>query len=377
MSDDAAPCPSTTATTTAALVDKKSSTLTLLEHVNLNVPNHDYILDFYLEILGMGLDPRRAGNVAKGNGTVWSNCGATQFHLSFGEEAQVVPGSIGLWYDQLDDLKERLSRYDDSDSEKKKRPFDSYSIDVDARSKKEHVRIVDRYGNVFYCRQNTSTITTDDDNGELIRTVQQPFLTSTDVQNSEDYRSSTLLQRFAMDDTLKNTDCRGISYIEFYVPQNTAAQIAEFYDCVFDAPTNLVTTTDDPETSATDDSTTTTTTVAIVGVGSIDAETGRTSQCLLFRESELPVPPYDGHHLTLYVGDDGADFEAAFKSCTDAGVVWVNPRFNDRATNLTGAKKWKLFRFKDILDLKTGKKIFELEHEVRSIHHDGWPGGKR
>lgn len=48
-----------------------STSLTLLEHVNLNIPEHKYALPFYLDILGFGLDPRRAQNVVKGSGTVW------------------------------------------------------------------------------------------------------------------------------------------------------------------------------------------------------------------------------------------------------------------------------------------------------------------
>lgn len=58
----------------------------------------------------------------------------------------------------------------------------------------------------------------------------------------------------------------------------------------------------------------------------------------------------------------------------EAGVVWVNPRFSDKVTNLNTAKKWKQFRFKDILSLEMGRKLFELEHEVRSVEHEAWPG---
>lgn len=346
------------------LIDK--STLTLLEHINLNVPNHDYILDFYLDILGMGLDPRRAGSVAKGEGVVWMNCGATQFHLPCEDVAQVVPGSIGLWYEDLTGLKERLSRYDgDSSLEENGKPFESYSIGVDERTKREHVRIVDRYGNIFYCRQSLSPTY---DDKELIRTIRQPLLTSTDIVNREEYQSS-IPQRFGMNDDLQESECRGISYIEFHVPRNTAARIAEFYDCVFDAPTNVFTVPNDPTSTGT-------TTIAIVGFGSLNPETGQTSQSLIFRESDCPIPSYDGHHIALYVGENEADYEAAFKRILDAGVVWVNPRFSDKVTTLTSAKKLKQFRFKDILDLKTGKKLFELEHEIRSICHSSWPGDK-
>eukprot|EP00592_Proboscia_alata_P000896 CAMPEP_0194373714 /NCGR_PEP_ID=MMETSP0174-20130528/22184_1 /TAXON_ID=216777 /ORGANISM="Proboscia alata, Strain PI-D3" /LENGTH=331 /DNA_ID=CAMNT_0039152963 /DNA_START=350 /DNA_END=1345 /DNA_ORIENTATION=- len=327
----------------------------------------------------MGLDPRYAipNNVASGSGMVWANCGATQFHLVFGEEAQVVPGSIGLWYDDLEGLKERILRYEEigkgEGAEGKERPFESFSIDMDPLSKKESIRIVDRYGNVFYCRQQSSDAAGQNDHTELIRTVRQPILTSTDMQHSHDYQSSDLLKRFAADHESQETDCRGIQHVEFNVPPNTAAKIAEFYDRVFNAPTNLITipsaSSDDSDSATTID-----VNVAVVGIGSVNTTTGLTSQSLIFRETSLPLPPYDGHHISLYVGDDMADFAVALKSCMDAGVVWVNPKYEDKVTNLNTAKKWNQFRFKDILDLKTGKQVFELEHEVRSVNHRGWTG---
>jgi len=338
------------------------SKLTLLEHVNLNVPNHDYIIEFYLGVLGMGLDPRTAGNVVKGEGMVWANCGASQFHLVYGEEPQVIPGSIGLWYHDLAGLKERLRRYDDtdSDSDGTGRPFDSYTIGIDGGTDKEHVRILDQYGNVFYCRQSSPSPNAD--SNELIRTIRQPLLTKQDVQKDTSYRSSTPLLQHAMESPTTRTDCGGIAYVEFDIPRGTAESIAEFYECAFDAPTNVLSTPDAA--------------IAIVGFGSVDAGTGRASQSLVFRESDGVVPVYDGHHVAMYVGEGREDYERVFGSCMDAGVVWVNPRFSDRVVDLTGAKKLRQFRFKDVLDLETGKRIFELEHEVRSVHHGSWPGEK-
>ena len=49
---------------------------------------------------------------------------------------------------------------------------------------------------------------------------------------------------------------------------------------------------------------------------------------------------------------------------------------SDKTTDLQGARKWKQFRFKDIIDMETGDPIFELEHEMRSIQHEAWPGPK-
>jgi hypothetical protein len=76
----------------------------------------------------------------------------------------------------------------------------------------------------------------------------------------------------------------------------------------------------------------------------------------------------------MYVGRSGDDFEVAFKNAELAGIVWVNPRFSDKADTLEGAKKWNQFRFKDIVDMESGETIFELEHEIRSVEHEAWPG---
>jgi len=339
---------------------RNMSTLTLLEHINLNVPNHDYILDFYFHILGMGLDPRRASNVAKGSGTVWANCGASQFHLPVGETAQVIPGSIGLLYDDLTGVERRLKTYDD----KEDKPFTSYRIELeDDDGNTLCVKIVDKYGNVFYCRRSQN-IRSKNDNDELMYRAKQPNIFVDNEEHMEEFKDMTSKYGLKSD---QNTECRGISYVEFYVSKgnNKIEDIAEFYDCVFNAPTTVIGDPNDTDSAK----------VAIIGFGKIDPETGRTSQSLLFREIDMDLPPYDGHHLALYVGESKADFEQAFANTMEAGVVWVNPRFSDKVTNLNTAKKWRQFRFKDLLSLEHGRKIFELEHEVRCIEHESWPGG--
>ena len=195
---------------------------------------------------------------------------------------------------------------------------------------------------------------------ELTRTAKQPIVTNEEADIQE-FAAAALKYGLGKDE---ETECKGISYVEFLAPRNKAAKIAEFYDCVFDAPTSVFT---DPSTG--DD-------VAIIGFGHVDPETGRSSQTLLFRESDVELPPYDGHHIALYAGSSKADAEEAFKNALEAQVVWVNPRFSDRVTNLNTAKKWKQFRLKNVVDIKTGKKILELEHEIRSVEHDAWPGKK-
>lgn len=343
--------------------DEETSTLPLLEHINLNVPDHSHALPFYTEILRCGLDTRRAGNVAKGSGTIWADCGASQFHLPHGDVAQVLPGHVGLRYESLGPLKERL-KIEREEKKEKERCFASYEIGIDERTEREHVKIVDRYGNVFYCREGPPGIEGPKEN----RKFSQPIVSKNDA--------STFGEEIAAKYGTDETECRGIDYVEFDVPRGTADAIAEFYDCVFDAPISVVEVETakgggkrrgggaEPAAGR----------VAIVGVGTIDAANGRASQCLLFRETDGPIPPYDGHHIAMYVGRNAADFEKAFKNCAQVGVVWKNPRFKDDALDLKGARKWKQFRFKDIVNVKDGTKIFELEHEMRSVEHDAWPG---
>ena len=59
------------------------------------MPEQGPALAFYFDALGCALDPRRAGNVEKGKGTMWANIGLSQFHLPVGD-AEVVDGHMGL-----------------------------------------------------------------------------------------------------------------------------------------------------------------------------------------------------------------------------------------------------------------------------------------
>lgn len=332
--------------------EQEYSTLTLLEHVNLNIPNHEHALPFYVDLLGLGLDPRRAGNVVNGKGTVWVNCGASQFHLPFGEEAQKIPGSIGLIYNSLQPLKQRLqNELSKEGKEDEERCFAESEVGIDERSGKEYVKLVDRYGNVFFAREKPNEVAAPGS----VNGMKQPL-----VSKSETEEFGEVASTYGMDES----ECIGISYVEILVTPKMAKKIAEFYESVFDAPVSVIEMEEGLE-------------VAIVGFGNID-ENGRTDQTLLFREKEgFEIPPYDGHHIALYVGLDSKDFEQAFKNCETAGIVWVNPRFSDKAVNLNTAKIYKQYRLKNILNIKTGKQIFELEHEIRCIEHEAWPGKKK
>jgi hypothetical protein len=310
------------------------STMTLLEHVNLNVPSHEHILPFYFEVLACGMDPRKAANLESDapKKTIWANCGASQFHLPYGDVAQKIPGHIGLRYNSLDGLKSRV---------KDSKAVKSYEVGVDPRSKREFVKLVDQYDNVFYCRVG--------DPGNTDK--RQPIIAPDETQEWGEHATTY---------GMLESECRGIDYVEFLCPEGSAEKIAVFYESVFDATTTCVDLGGGSK-------------VAIIAFGKVD-EFGKADQSILFKETTETIPPYDGHHIAFYVGESAADFDVCYKNTEIAGVVWVNPRFSDDADTLEKARKWKQFRLKDIVDMKTGKLIMELEHEVRSVEHDAWLG---
>jgi len=121
----------------------------------------------------------------------------------------------------------------------------------------------------------------------------------------------------------------GIPYVEFDVPAGTAQGIATFYRQMIDVPTEVVNGDG---------------TVAKVAVGK--------NQHLLFRETDKPVPDYDEHHVQIYV----VNFSGPHKRLSERGLV-------NREDNQYQ------YRFRDIVDLDSGKHLFTIEHEVRSVTH--------
>jgi hypothetical protein len=345
------------------IVDR--STLVLLEHVNLNVPTQNLILPFYFQVLGCGMDPRKVENINLNpeapKNTLWANAGATQFHLPHGDVAQCIPGQIGLRYDSLNALKRRIQQYPNA--------YKSSQVLENGNC----IRLVDHYDNIFYCRTGSSKVPNE---------WKQPILLSRQDTDNDGNNAVPAWKKEAIslygrddDDDDATKDCRGIDYIEFKCPMGTAEKIALFYESVFDATTFCMETTTTTTTATTEtDDYDKKVIVAIIAIGRIDAQ-GRADQTLLFRETSDPIPKYDGHHIAIYVGTSEADFECAFRNAQLANLLWVNPRFSDKAQTVQQAvQQWKQFRFKNIIDMDTGHTIMELEHEMRCIQHEAWPG---
>jgi hypothetical protein len=118
----------------------------------------------------------------------------------------------------------------------------------------------------------------------------------------------------------------GIVYVDFDVPQGMADGIARFYQEVMRAPAKA-------EKGR-----------ASVGVGR--------NQRLYFTETTKALPEHDNHHIQIYIADFGTPYH------------WLKER--DLITMETDADEW---RFQWIVDPKDERKLFQIEHETRSMKH--------
>ena len=122
----------------------------------------------------------------------------------------------------------------------------------------------------------------------------------------------------------------GMPYVELEVPRGTADGIARFYREVLGTASGTAGNGEERRAWA------------AVGPG----------QQLIFRETDRPAPDFDGHHVAIYL----ADFSGPYQRLLDRGLI-------------TEESDQHQYRFVDIVDLDSGKVLFTVEHEVRSMRH--------
>jgi hypothetical protein len=121
----------------------------------------------------------------------------------------------------------------------------------------------------------------------------------------------------------------GIPYVEFDVPVGSAQGICAFYPEIMGMPAELRN-----------------------GDGTVACVKTGQNQQLLFRETDRPQGEYDGHHVQIYV----TDFSGPHRRLSKHNLV-------------SQEDNQYQYRFRDITDLKSGKHLFTVEHEVRSATH--------
>lgn len=118
----------------------------------------------------------------------------------------------------------------------------------------------------------------------------------------------------------------GISWVELDVPADTTAGIARFYEEIMGCSVTV-------KKSA-----------CQVAIGQ--------HQQLRFKETRKKLLDYDGHHIAIYV----SNFSGPHQALLSRNLI-------------TEESDQHQYRFQTIIDPATGDALFELEHEVRSLHH--------
>jgi len=123
----------------------------------------------------------------------------------------------------------------------------------------------------------------------------------------------------------------GVPYVEFTVKRGAAPGIGRFYERAFGVKPAL-----SPDRAC------------------VSVPAGP-RQHLVYRESDAPLPAYDGHHVAVYI----SDFSGPHDFLLERGLI----------TEETNPYQ---YRFKMIMDPDGGAPLFEIEHEVRSVTHPLW-----
>jgi len=120
-----------------------------------------------------------------------------------------------------------------------------------------------------------------------------------------------------------------IAYVEFGVPPGSAAGITRFYQQIIEAQVELR-----------------------GGAEPMALISTSETQRLRFCETARPLPEYDGHHVQIYV----TDFSGPHRRLLERGLI-------------TEESDEYQYRFRDLVDPADGRKLFMIEHEVRSLTH--------
>ncbi len=240
-----------------------------LEHVNVCIPDQRLATLFYITGLGLTRDPYMMTSV----NNMWVNIGKSQFHLPTNDPL-VLRGRNGIVIPDREGLLRRLENV------RKHLEGTKFSF----KPGNDHVDATCPWGNRFRIHEP----------GERFG-------------------------RMAL----------GIAYVEFEVPEGSAARIANFYRKVIGAPA----------------------TVEKKGGTSAHVTVGYRQE-LIYTETSKKLQKFDGHHIQIYL----ADFSGPYRKLAKRGLI-------------SEESNQYQYRFEDIVDLDTGEVLFKLDHEIRSLTH--------
>lgn len=284
-----------------------------MEHINMVVGSRPIAEKFYMDYLGFFKDKSPSFHV---------NLGQQQFHLAeTGDPPQRIAGSIGLAVPSLSSIRQRTEAANESFKDT------MFSILDDSDG---CITMSCPWGNIIHLYG------VDDDR------IDSSTINSPQKMTNMHADGAVYGPRMAV-------RCQpGIRYVELACRAGTARGIAKFYQdilgCDTFQPSEKV-----PQT------------IVSVGPG---VHLVYTENENLSEESSRAM---EGVHMCFYAND----FKGLFHRLDAKHLVKTNPRF----THLDSCDTWeeahasRTLRFTDIIDLETGEKLIELEHETRPLLH--------
>ncbi|MDH7796194.1 MULTISPECIES: hypothetical protein [unclassified Beijerinckia] len=122
----------------------------------------------------------------------------------------------------------------------------------------------------------------------------------------------------------------GMAYVEFEVPLGSLAAIGRFYSEMIGARHRM-----DAD-----------------GEGAFLRIACGPGQALIFRESDAETVVCQPHHIQIYVADFSGPYER----------LWERDLISEESNR-------QQYRFENIVDLDSGRTVFTIDHEVRSMTH--------
>lgn len=251
----------------------------------------------------------------------------TQFHLAATDEPpQRVTGSIGLTVPNLQRIRDRVET---AQTELEGTMFSVQQCEEDSKI----MTVSCPWGNTFHLYDMSI-----DDDYRTAATVTAQKMVNLHLEGGA-YGSHRMAVRGKP----------GIRFAEIATSVGTIDAIARFYETILGCIV-LRRNVDTAETAA-----------VSVGPG----------VHLVFVESPSlsndQVEQMKGVHACIYI----SSFQETYQRLKQHNLIWTNPRF----THLDSCDTWeeavasRTLRFKDVLDLETGDKLLEFEHETRPLMH--------
>ena len=280
-----------------------------MEHINLVVSSRSIAEQFYMDFLGFSKDKSPSFHV---------NLGQQQLHLAEnGDPAQVVTGSIGLVVPSLSTIRERMEEVSEL--------FEGtqYVVHEDVG---DCITMSCPDGNTLHLYG------VDDDKTD-------GGLTSPQKMTNMHSDGSVYGPRMAV------RGHPGIRYVEIACRAGTAGRIAKFYEQMLECDVRD-------------------------GDGRCAVTVGPGVHLVYTENPKLTddtIKAMQGVHICIYANN----FKQLYDRLKEKDLIWTNPRF----TRLDSCDTWeeafasRTLRFKDIVDLETGEKLMEMEHETRPLRH--------